>query len=171
MMGSSLSIAGFLTPDLLRLLGRAAHSTHGFTKCQDAGKQNAFLFRLLGHSSTWLHAPDRDLAAGWWVYTIFWAPSSTGRCGGSSGPYSSFELQMFKPHMSSVVCLFAVKYHPPKFNKDFIFHFANFLLIVTVKYDLFLFLVIITFMSISEALSDLVLYCLLQYSIVWIMYC
>ncbi len=82
---------------------------------------------------------------------FFSSPRSTGRGGGlafvfksscqclqtPSGTYSIFELQMFELHLSSPA-MFAVIYRPPKFNKDFIRDFADFLSGVTVKHDHFL---------------------------------
>ena len=56
----------------------------------------------------------------------------------SSAVYSSFELQTFELQLPSFSAMFAVVYRSPKFNKDFIRDFADFLTGTTVKYDHFL---------------------------------
>ena len=58
-------------------------------------------------------------------------PSSSGNC-------SSFELQTFELQLSSFSVMFGVVYRPPKFYKDFICEFADFLSCVSVKYNHFL---------------------------------
>ena len=79
---------------------------------------------------------------------FFNSPRATGRGGGVASVYksffhcrqiphagfASFELQLFELILSFPV-LCAVVYRPPKFNKDFIHDFADFLSGLMVKYD------------------------------------
>lgn len=81
----------------------------------------------------------------------FNSPRITGKGGGltsifkstfccqqsSTAGYSSFELQLFEVKLSETF-LCAVVYRPPKFNKDFVQDFADFVSGVTLKYDHFL---------------------------------
>ena len=53
---------------------------------------------------------------------------------------SSFELQLFETNFPMTV-LWAVVYRPPKFNKDFIQDFADFVAGFALKYDRFLIVV------------------------------
>ena len=83
--------------------------------------------------------------------SFFSSPRTTGKGGGLASifkstfhclqshadSYSSFELQLIEVN-SPVTLLCAVIYRPPKFNKDFIREFADFVSCATLKYDHFL---------------------------------
>jgi len=70
---------------------------------------------------------------GGWVTSVF---KSVFQCRLSqpAASFSTFELQSFELTLSSPV-LCAVIYRPPKFNKDFLNDFADFLSGILVKYE------------------------------------
>ena len=84
--------------------------------------------------------------------TCFSSPRTTGKGGGlatvfkstfqcrlsASVNYSSFELQLFELNASSSSTLCAVVYRPPKFNKDFMQDFADFIAGLRLNYDHFI---------------------------------
>lgn len=102
---------------------------------------------------TWLH--DGDLTSFSELLPprcgFLSSPRVTGRGGGLASVFkctfqcrkilfdscSSFELQLFELNCP-VIVLCAVVYRPPKFNKDFIQDFADFVAGIALKYDRFL---------------------------------
>ena len=101
-------------------------------------------------TETWIHAGEsiafsEILPPG---CTFLSSPRTTGKGGGvacvykssfhcrqiPSVTFSSFELQLFELNCSPPM-LFAVVYRPPKYNKEFIQDFENFLSLVMVDYE------------------------------------
>ena len=94
------------------------------------GESPAFYERLPPYCT--VSSSPRTTGKGGGVATVF---KSIFQCRQSvTVTYSSFELQLFELNASSPV-LCAVVYCPPKFNKDFMQEFAEFIAGISINYD------------------------------------